>query len=710
MNNQGGNQGYPYGQPSNFNGNQGYPYGQGINQNGTNINLGVQPNVEYQQHMNYQKYQQVPNGTVPGNENNTNKKKSKKIFAFVAIAIIVIAAILVFIFLSGDKDGINGQKKKRKEPTMNRTIMIYMVGSDLETNGNASAELNHIRPNNIDLENNNIIMIAGGSKVWGNNYIDPNETSTYQLKENGFEKVKQDGVKNMGDANTLLDFLNYAYEFYPAKKYELIFWNHGSGIVGLESDDIYGDMLNFSELQMAFSKSPFKEEKLDSILFINCLLGNIELAGVIDDYADYMIASEEISYTHPFVDKFKFFEEITVEDNGFEFGKKFVDNLTSNNFLNANAKSYNTPTTYSIIDLSKISQVERDLNNFVKAINLNQDYEQIALSRSSMFQYGGEYLEFDMIDLSSFVSKLQALAPTEASKLISSLSEAIVYNYSLDSTSKGLSVYFPYNAEKKNVDFQIKLLEELENSSANDYLAFIKNFDLYRRTKTSYSMDLTNNKVNTLSGDFSMQLSEGQQKDFASASYIIVKESTKGNFTPIYFSDNTTLDSNGKLKANFDGKIVMALDTMSNQMLPIVAYEKQNGTYMTTIQLENTDKGISSNANAYISFQGGDGKIHLAVEKVDNEKLEMQLPDMSILTLENYQKLVFTNHDYAISNGNGGVSNKWTSSGEEHKVNALVNHYKIQKVDIDRTAKYYFAFKVRDLSNEITYSKLVEIK
>jgi len=560
------------------------------------------------------------------------------------------------------------------------------------------------------LENNNIIMIAGGSKVWGNNYIDPNETSTYQLKENGFEKVKQDGVKNMGDANTLLDFLNYAYEFYPAKKYELIFWNHGSGIVGLESDDIYGDMLNFSELQMAFSKSPFKEEKLDSILFINCLLGNIELAGVIDDYADYMIASEEISYTHPFVDKFKFFEEITVEDNGFEFGKKFVDNLTSNNFLNANAKSYNTPTTYSIIDLSKISQVERDLNNFVKAINLNQDYEQIALSRSSMFQYGGEYLEFDMIDLSSFVSKLQALAPTEASKLISSLSEAIVYNYSLDSTSKGLSVYFPYNAEKKNVDFQIKLLEELENSSANDYLAFIKNFDLYRRTKTSYSMDLTNNKVNTLSGDFSMQLSEGQQKDFASASYIIVKESTKGNFTPIYFSDNTTLDSNGKLKANFDGKIVMALDTVSNQMLPIVAYEKQNGTYMTTIQLENTDKGISSNANAYISFQGGDGKIHLAVEKVDNEKLEMQLPDMSILTLENYQKLVFTNHDYAISNGNGGVSNKWTSSGEEHKVNALVNHYKIQKVDIDRTAKYYFAFKVRDLSNEITYSKLVEIK
>jgi len=90
MNNQGGNQGYPYGQPSNFNGNQGYPYGQGINQNGTNTNLGVQPNVEYQQPMNYQQYQQVPNGTVPGNENNTNKKKSKKIFAFVAIAIIVI--------------------------------------------------------------------------------------------------------------------------------------------------------------------------------------------------------------------------------------------------------------------------------------------------------------------------------------------------------------------------------------------------------------------------------------------------------------------------------------------------------------------------------------------------------------------------------------------------------------------------------------------
>lgn len=701
------NQGYPYGQSP-----QGYPYGQPANNLGyynqpqnSGMNIG-QPNrqVNYQA-QNYGQYPQMPNSVPTAPQKNKNRKK--KIIVITIVVLLLIAVIVGSILLFRNKNGETSKNKTHREVSMNRTIMIYMVGSDLENFGSASAELNHIRSNNIDLENNNIVLIAGGSKVWGNDYINPDETSTYQLKESGFEKVKKEELKNMGETKTLSDFLNYVYDNYPAKKYELIFWNHGAGIEGVAYDDISKDLLTFNELQSALENSAFKDEKLDSILFMNSLLGNLELAGIVDNYANYMIASEELAYSHPFIDKFKFLEEIEVEDGGLEFGKKFVDNLSSNNYLNANSKYYNTPTTYSIIDLSKISQIEADLNNFIKKINVQNSYEQIALARSKTMQYGGENTNYDMVDLYTLVSNLDSLASTEAKQLMSSINSAVVHNYTSDKVSKGLSIYFPYSATENYVEARIESLESL--SSNNPYLTFIRDFDSYRRRNRD-TIDFSNNVVNATNGDYSMILNEEQKSKIVKSAYVIVKESTEGNFTPIYFSDNTTINTEGKLVANFDGKILMSLDTTTNEILPIVAYEQENGNLMTFIQLQKADKSAIYDANAYIEIKNGEGKVGIAIQKNNNSQFHVELPIMSILTLENYQNLIFTNHDYKITSGNGEVLKNWQSSGKDHRVSALVNHYQLLKQDLDINEKYYFAFKVTDLFNEVTYSKLVEIK
>ena len=214
----------------------------------------------------------------------------------------------------------------------------------------------------------------------------------------------------MGDIKTLSNFLTTIYDDYPSKKYELIFWDHGMGALGLESDSLNNDILTLNELESALKLSPFgTDEKLDSILFINCLLGNIQLAGVIDDYANYMIASEEVSYASPMIDKFKFLENIEVSDTGYEFGKKFIDNLVNNTPIVEAAYYKNTPTTYSIIDLSKVAQLEKSLNNFANSINVNQSYSTLSLARSSLFQYGIEEPAYDMVDLYTFVSAIQNL-------------------------------------------------------------------------------------------------------------------------------------------------------------------------------------------------------------------------------------------------------------------------------------------------------------
>ena len=225
--------------------NQGYPnnYGQ------PNMNTPQQP----------MGYPQQPNMM-----NQLPKKNNKSVFVIIGIIIAVAAVAIACIFLFGNGENEPSKKKNRPEPSMERTIMIYMVGSDLEdTNGLASSELSHINPSNIDLKNNNVIMITGGSKKWFNEYIDAEETAIFQLKENGFEKVKSESAKNMGDIKTLSNFLTTIYDDYPSKKYELIFWDHGMGALGLESDSLNNDILTLNELESSLKLSPFGTDEKD---------------------------------------------------------------------------------------------------------------------------------------------------------------------------------------------------------------------------------------------------------------------------------------------------------------------------------------------------------------------------------------------------------------------------------------------------------------
>ena len=79
-----------------------------------------------------------------------------------------------------------------------RTIMIYLVGTDLETKGGlASRDLQDLKYEKIKNNNVNVVLIAGGTKTWKNNYIDSTSTSIYELKETGFVKVDNRKITNI---------------------------------------------------------------------------------------------------------------------------------------------------------------------------------------------------------------------------------------------------------------------------------------------------------------------------------------------------------------------------------------------------------------------------------------------------------------------------------------------------------------------------------
>jgi hypothetical protein len=161
------------------------------------------------------------------------------------------------------------------------TVMLYLVGSDLESNyGCATEDLDEILYSGLDTSRVNFLVYIGGSRYWHSGF--PSDRNVvYRLTPGGWEAVASTAtINNMGDPATFLDFMNFSYQNYPAANYGMICWDHGGGpLAGYGFDELYGnDRLFLTEMDAAFQASPFAGEKLDFLGFDACLLATMEMA------------------------------------------------------------------------------------------------------------------------------------------------------------------------------------------------------------------------------------------------------------------------------------------------------------------------------------------------------------------------------------------------------------------------------------------------
>ena len=272
------------------------------------------------------------------------------ILPFVIFLVIIGAFVGYFI-------AINSQPKKE------RTFMIYMVGSDLESKSKQGTfSLSDIVGENIDLQNNNVVLIAGGASKW-HNFVNPEEIGIYVLTRDGFKKKKKLPVQSMGSSDVLEEFLKYAHDNYRANKYDMIFWNHGLGAIGIEQDELAKDFLTISELDNAFKNSVFAKDKLELTIFYNCLASNLHIANIMKNYSDYMVASEEIFYLSKILNRLNFLEDVKKDDSAYDIAKTFVDQSDKVVSQYNNNHTSKIDSTLSIIDLSKIDSLNNKLNS-----------------------------------------------------------------------------------------------------------------------------------------------------------------------------------------------------------------------------------------------------------------------------------------------------------------------------------------------------------
>ena len=194
-----------------------------------------------------------------------------------------------------------------------RTVMLYLVGSNLESKwGCGTWNLLQAMSAGYD-ENLDFIVMTGGAKTWyleseyldGADEVDCEYDQIWKVegKRSGEEHgkmilVEPTGIEgyekaNMSDQTTLVAFIDYCYENYPADQYDLILWDHGGGFAyGFGRDENFTEpwLITMADMITAFGGTEmFKDGKKFGILcFDACLMSNVEIILTLGRYTDYI--------------------------------------------------------------------------------------------------------------------------------------------------------------------------------------------------------------------------------------------------------------------------------------------------------------------------------------------------------------------------------------------------------------------------------------
>ncbi len=235
-------------------------------------------------------------------------------------------------------------------------IYWYLCGSDLESGGGfASDDLQELMEVTLP-ENVKVVIQTGGSAQWNNDFVDAEKLQRFVYAGDEMELVDEQPSANMGEAQTLADFLSYAKENYPAEKTAVVFWNHGGGsVAGAAFDELYGgDSLNLSELHEAFGSVwdlSSENPPVELIGFDTCLMATVDVAATFSDISSYLVASEETEPANGWY--YSHWVKALAENpdmDGVELGKIICDTY----YAGCEVAGTQDNTTLSVTDLSKI--------------------------------------------------------------------------------------------------------------------------------------------------------------------------------------------------------------------------------------------------------------------------------------------------------------------------------------------------------------------
>ncbi|MFN8465662.1 MAG: clostripain-related cysteine peptidase [Caldilineaceae bacterium] len=324
------------------------------------------------------------------------------------------------------------------------------------------------------------------------------DTRRYYIKNdqdlnNLNSQLLQKGEANMSDGNTLVDFVKWGMENYPADKYVLILSDHGMGWPGGWSDPnpggtgprgiplarAIGDDLYLMELDDALATIQ-RETGLDKFEIIGmdaCLMSHLEVFNALEPYAHYAVASQETepalgwAYT-AFLDTLTNNPDISgadlsksIVDTYISGDQRIVDDkaraemLSRGSFLDLLggptaaqiADQMSQDVTLTAMDLAKLPALNDAVNNFAVAAQ-QVDPRSMAKARQYAQSYTsifGSEVPPSYIDLGNFAGLVKKVGGGSLSQaadgVIGAIQNAVIAEKHGPNKpgSTGVSIYFP---------------------------------------------------------------------------------------------------------------------------------------------------------------------------------------------------------------------------------------------------------------------------
>lgn len=317
------------------------------------------------------------------------------------------------------------------------TVMVYMIGSDLETEGGcASSDIVEMAEAEFG-DSLHVLIQTGGANDWAIEDISGENCQRYEVRDGDIFLLQDLGPMSMMSAEAVGDFIRWGSESYPADRYAIIFWDHGGGtMLGFGSDEHDPEgMLLLSDLGEGLRLGGVH---MDFVGFDACLMATLETAMTLAPYADVLVASEEVepgcgwSYTG--------WLELLGSEPDVDMAR--LGQLIVEDYLSGCREYESEGVTMAVIDLSQIDalyEAVRACMTQAEDCMQGEERERIVVARSRAQTYGeGEY---EQVDLADFISRAQVEG---AEDVFAALERAVICRGGDMADSCGLAMYHPY--------------------------------------------------------------------------------------------------------------------------------------------------------------------------------------------------------------------------------------------------------------------------
>ena len=342
-------------------------------------------------------------------------------------------------------------------------VQWYVCGTDLETQGGAAtADIQELL--NVKLPANVKFLIqTGGTNQWQNNVVSSGALERYLYTSDGLERLATLNDADMGDVNTLADFIRFGKDNYQADHKVFVFWDHGGGsAVGICLDERTGNMLSLNDLRAAFTAAyePSAENPpFELIGFDACLMATYDTVNTLDGLTRYVTASEEVE---PGIG-WNYTGWVGALAENPAMGGAKLGQVICDTYMSA-CESYwaDDTATLSVIDLSKLPYLRNAYESFgleaLRAAHKNPRnfFANFGRGAAQAENYGGNTRQTgytNMVDIVDLAKGNKAILPNTADKLIGAVEDAVIYKVSGSYRNRGggLSSFYSYSGDEQTL-------------------------------------------------------------------------------------------------------------------------------------------------------------------------------------------------------------------------------------------------------------------